>query len=445
MPSRADVEPGGRRVLLERVLRVAALALLAFGLWRFVRPETPAAAVTEEARGAALGAALARWTTRPVGAVYAQLDSAVDPATRDWLAALRGAGARVAWGADSLAPLALALSPVRDPAGGTRLTVAAPAGTRLVARDAAGVIDTLVTAGAGASLVAPAAGDTLTIAAGRSAARALVADSLRIGRLLVLGRVGWESKFVIAALEERGWTVSARLALAPGRDVVQGADLALDTARFAAVIALDATAARDAARIVRFVRSGGGLVLAGEAASVPALATLAAGAAAARDVGAVGALPATEPQNGLALTAVTRLRPDAVALEWRRGSAVAVAARRVGPGRVVQVGYDDSWRWRMSGVDGAPAAHRAWWSRVVAAVAYAPRVAAAIEPDGLAAGSTLDAAPVARLVATLGPSSPRPAEARPGRDTRLPHWLPFLLATLALLGEWASRRLRGQR
>jgi len=436
-------------VWLERVLRAAAIVLLAVGLWRFTRPVTPAEAVAEEAGSSALADALARWTTRPVGAVYARFDSTPDDETRAWLAALRGAGARVGWGGDSLVPTALALSPVRDPAGGVRVAVAAPAGSRIVVRDALGVLDTLRSIGVGASLVTPASGDVLLAAVDRSVAGAAHTDSLRIGRVLVLGRVGWESKFVIAALEERGWAVSARLALAPDRDVLQGADVALDTSRFAAVVALDASAARDGPRIARFVRAGGGLVVVGEAAAVPALAVLAAGPLADRDAGVVGALPVNDPRRGLALTAVARLRPDAIALEQRPDESVAVAARRVGVGRVVQVGYDDTWRWRMSGGAGAPDAHRAWWSRIVAAAAYAPGVArstsaTASEPDD-GAVSTLDPAPVAQLVAALGPSSPRPAHARPGRDTRLPHWLPFVLAALALLGEWASRRLRGQR
>jgi hypothetical protein len=399
--------------------------------------------VVEEARGAALADALTRWTTRPVPAVYARLDSTPAPVTRAWLAALRGAGARVAWGADSLVPVALALAPVRDPAGGVRVTVAAPAGSRVAVRDAAGVLDTLEASGVGASLVVPAAGDTLAARAAGTVARAALADSLGIRRVLVIGRVGWESKFVVAALEERGWGVSARLALAPGRDVSQGAELPLDTSRFAVVVALDNSAARDAARIARFVGTGGGLVVAGEAAALPALAALSPGTLAERDAGTVGPLPVNEPRTGLALTPVARLRSDAVALERRRNSAVAVAARRAGVGRVVQVGYDDTWRWRMSGADGAPDAHREWWARVVGAAAYAPRP---VPADGDARpASSLDGAPVAHLVAALGPSSPPPAHARPGRDTRVPHWLPFVLAALALLGEWGSRRLRGLR
>jgi hypothetical protein len=129
---------------------------------------------------------------------------------------------------------------------------------------------------------------------------------------------------------------------------------------------------------------------------------------------------------------VASMREDAVALE-RRASGIAVAARRVGAGRVLQIGYDDSWRWRMAGAAGSEAAHRAWWSRAVASVAYVP-----VTPSGQP--KTFDA-PVASLFGRLGPPRPAPVASHGTLDPRL------LLAIVLflLLVEWTSRRLRGLR
>src|SRR5205814_8878706 len=119
---------------------------------------------------------------------------------------------------------------------------------------------------------------------------------------------------------------------------------------------------------------------------------------------------------------VAALKPDGIALD-RRSGAVAVAARRVGAGRLLQVGYDDSWRWRMSGGPASEIAHRDWWSRVVAAVAYVPEVMPA------AANVSGAAAPLAHLIDRLGPARPIAKEKipRPPIDRRL------LLAVIMIL------------
>jgi hypothetical protein len=130
---------------------------------------------------------------------------------------------------------------------------------------------------------------------------------------------------------------------------------------------------------------------------------------------------------------VSSLRDDGVVLA-RQPAGVAVAGRRVGAGRVVEVGYDDSWRWRMAGAPGSEAAHREWWSRLVEAVAYAP--------SAPAAGGGASSAPVAELVNQLGP-----ARELPGGSVGQPidpRILIFVIMIL-LLAEWASRRLRGRR
>lgn len=113
---------------------------------------------------------------------------------------------------------------------------------------------------------------------------------------------------------------------------------------------------------------------------------------------------------------------------------ITSAARRVGAGRVVQLAYEDTWRWRLQGGDGAVAAHRAWWTRAVAA-AVAPPLSAPFTAPGA------EGAPMARLVDALGPPSDRPAPAAP---RGLPPWL-LPAICMILLVEWGSRRLRGAR
>jgi hypothetical protein len=270
----------------------------------------------------------------------------------------------------------------------------------------------------------------VSASAGATTAWAAGAGAQTGRRILLLGSAGWEARFVAAALEERGWTVDARYAVAPGLDVAQGRPLPLDTASHAAVIALDSTADRHAGAVARFVRAGGGLVLAGNVGA--SLRRLAPGVVAGqgRHAAAITFEPG-DPRRALAYVELRSLSADAVTLEAREGRPV-VAARRVGAGRVVQVGYRDTWRWRMQGGEGSVAAHRAWWADLVAGVAYAPSTAD--EPG--------NPAPLASLVDALGPASPLP----PGGPPTVPRY-PWLVAVvvLCLLLEWSSRRLRGAR
>ena len=252
-------------------------------------------------------------------------------------------------------------------------------------------------------------------------------------RVLVLARATWEAKFVIAALEEAGWAVDARLSVAPGVDVTQGAARLPDTARHAAVVVLDTPSPSTASAVARYVRMGGGAVLQSSVARTGALADIAAGGVRARVRQSTATFADDSPRRGLGFLEIAP-RADAIVLEEREGR-VAAAARRVEAGRVVQLGYDESWRWRLAGGALAVDAHRTWWSAIVSSVAYRaamPLSRATIDDD----------APLARLVDALGPSS---VEAR--ATTRAP-WSPpaallFAFATGLLLVELASRRLRG--
>jgi hypothetical protein len=245
--------------------------------------------------------------------------------------------------------------------------------------------------------------------------------------VLVVGDAGWEAKFVASALEEGGWQVVTRFAVAPGVDVRAADQPQIDTAHFTAIVAIDSSVAALGPAVQRFVEQGGGLILAGSSASARTVSALAAGQVGTR----IRRIVAASDTIGLGTTGyfpVASVREDAVALE-RRSSGIAVAARRIGPGRILQIGYDDSWRWRMAGAPGSEAAHRDWWSRVVSSVAYAPSV---VETRSFGA-------PVASLIGRLGPPRPAPVASRGGVDPRL---LLAIMLTL-LLVEWTSRRLRG--
>jgi hypothetical protein len=127
------------------------------------------------------------------------------------------------------------------------------------------------------------------------------------------------------------------------------------------------------------------------------------------------------------------LRTGSVLLE-HRDRMVAVAARRIERGRAVTIGYLDTWRWRMGGGAAAVRAHRDWWADLVAGVAHSGRIE---RP----AGGIPDEAPLATLIARLGPASSAPS--LPNRTPTVSHQLLFAILMAVLLAEWASRRLRG--
>lgn len=409
------------RVAAEWTLRAVALAAVAFALVR---------AWAAGNDGAAAPARL-EWTAMP------------SPVTRDSLAALRRAGTAVTWRGPALEALAVSATLAPAPDGSVRIAAVGPGD--VVLSDASGARDTLRNAAAGAVMLMPApVGEYVAqLRNTRATVRASSPDSARA--ILVVGRASWETKFTMAALEEAGWHVQARVAVAPGAEVRQGAagaaaargasvpSGALDRHRYAAVVALDSTVDVLGAALARYVREGGGLVLAGDAPDAAVARALAPGRAGTRIASGAVAFDAAQPLRSLAVRPVTSLRADAVVLE-RRGPLVLAAARREGAGRVVQSAYEELWRWRMQGGDDARSRHRAWWTRTVAA-AVSPATAdpfTAANPEG---------APLARLEDALGPPSVGRAPAAP---RSLPGWLlPLVFAIL--LVEWGSRRFRGAR
>ena len=419
-----------RRRRLELGCRIAAFAVLG---WLIGASLIPAGERSlERATSRDLAARLAGWTRLPSAvALHVDVSTAPDPYLADWLGALRRAGHAVAWSGAPPA-VAIAADALSDPAGGVRIDVAAPSGSEVTVRDAASAIDSVRVAALGATMTASIAVDSIVAESRGQRFSAPVPARTRVRAALVVGQVGWEGKFVVRALEERGWTVTARFGVSPRVDVTQGATAPLDTSRISVVIAIDSTIeSLGMAAVERYVREGGGLVLAGTTGSSRAVAPLAPGSPGART------RPAVLPPDTIGLGAtgfypVRALDPNATVLD-RRAGGVSVAARRVGAGRVIQVGYDDSWRWRMAGGPGAEAAHRAWWSRVAGSVAYVPG-------GGSAAGGGYGAAPVARLVERIGPA--RGPVQRTG-SIRVDSRILMAVIMVLLLTEWGSRRLRG--
>jgi hypothetical protein len=428
MRSRADRARSG----LEWLLRGGVLALLAWYLVQVVWTRSHGAA--EHATSAELPRALARWTTRTAPPrVHVELAHPPPGLDRDWLAALAGTGTSVAWSGPSLLPTAVAIEPRADPIRDADVSVAAPRGAMVRVLDTLGILDSARATAAGIRVHLPRPRATVDASVDPVRARATSPDSLRLGRLLVIGSAGWETKFTIAALEERGWAVDAQIAVSPRSDVRQGKVAELDTARYSAVLAVDTAASRYGDRIARFVRSGGGLVLWSPAATLRALAPLAPGGAGAPINAEDRARGDSLPRTALALVPITPLAPEAVVLE-RRGHLAAVAARRIGAGRVIETGYLDTWRWRMHGGDDAPERHRAWLAALVARVAYGGRIPLSPLPT--------DAAPLATLVDRLGPAAAPLRAGIDGDPAALARWV-FAILCGALLIEWTSRRTRG--
>ena len=420
------------RPSLEWLLRGVAIVLLVVSLVHAIRSESGDGA--EQGASADLPESLARWTTVvSPDEVHVALDHPPTRQERDWLAALDAARTEVEWSGPSLLPTAIAIEPRADPARGADVSVAVPPGTHVALRDTVGLLDSVTTKTGELRAYIPQPRPAIDAVVGPVVARAARHDSLVLGRLLVIGKAGWETKFVVAALEERGWQVDAHIVVSPKSDVRQGRIAGIDTARYSAVLALDTTAARYGAQIARYVRSGGGLVLWTPAARTRALAPLAPGGA-----GLViedeGKPPSdSAPREALEVVPITPLVPDAIALEYRDDEPT-LAARRVGPGRVIQTGYMNSWRWRMAGGDDAPDRHRDWIAGLVSRVAYTGRVALGVAPP--------DPAPLATLISVLGDPTPATVRASTADPDLLAAWV-FAILCAALLLEWASRRTRG--
>jgi hypothetical protein len=472
--------PNRARLMLERVLRTVALVALAAAMYLASRPAARRDQLGTVMRWSVADVADSSATAPTTALVRAVVAASGDPPsrvitvefpavpamrTRGLLGTIMGADITVHWiDRTQASGLALSATAVAGPSGAVDVRVAgAMAGTMadsvatpmpLVVRDGGGTLDSIPNVprvGWRLASMSP----PLRASVGASVARVEVATPPFARRVMLMAQPGWESKFTAAALEEAGWHVDGNYRVAPRTAVTRGAPTRLDTSRYAVVVLLDSMSV-DAAALTRFVQQGGGLVLGGDALRIPALAPISPVRATSTRGAVAGALLTTTPSRGL----------EAWELVAKRGAFVARAdasdhghaepvlvAHRVEAGRVVASAYRSSWRWRMEGTDDGAAEHRAWWGGVLALAAGVPAAVA----DSLADAYPGDAAPYADLVARSGRAVPvdragvpDAVPARTAFDTvldrlRSSSGLLFIVIALALLGEWASRRLRGQR
>ncbi len=428
---------------VEVVARLLALGLLVCALWIVVRQsaaplqvrELPASDVESEVP-ALIRAGASQLTVR--------MDRVPSRVMRDVLRALARSGYAVAWLSETPDALALSVEPIAGPDARSRVIVMGNVPDPITLVDAGGILDSTTAPGSSRAVIGSVRGTVSARARTTSAhVRSVAADAPK--PVLVLGRVGWEAKFVIAALEEAGWRVAGELLVTPARPAIGVAPVVvrtaetgppqLDTARFSAVVALDGSAFGYAERIRAFVVQGGGAILGAEAIrDVPGLSSISPGRAGDARTVLIGALSSRPPRDGL--TGWT-LQPstDAVPVEYNRGELMVVAMRE-GLGRIVAIGYGDTWRWRMEGGDGAVDDHRRWWSDLVASVTpvrvSVPSVAEVAH----------DPAPLATWVHTFG--APARTALPALSQVRVIPWL-VVVAALLLLAEWTSRRLRGAR
>lgn len=384
-------------------------------------------------------------------AVHVLASQVPSDAGRALLSAASVVGVPVSW-TDSTKNGAVAIEAraLIDPRGGYALRVAAPNGTAVAIRDSLGLIDTVRASGGGGSVVVGRLAGSVSASSGSSRANTVAPTPQTIRRVLLFAEPGWEAKFTTAALEERGWIVEARYAIGKNVAVTQGAPVAPDTSRYAAVIALDSSAAPQGAAIRRYALSGGGVIIAGAATTLREFGNMLPGRVGERQPGVPGALETDTPLSGLGWRPIT---PDSdaaiVARSPRKTNAAtaSIVARRFGAGRVIESAYDGVWEWRMAGPDGSLDAHRQWWSTLVSSVAYAPEQVrdSSGEPIGDSRDAPGSVAPYADARARLGKSSPMPVvEARTDGGTRWELVL-MLVTVVALVAEWSSRRLRGAR
>lgn len=433
------------RVRLERLARLIAVVALSGAWWVTGRVSSSGRALPSDASDARDADALAQVVADPQRAsLHVNLRDVPNATVRATLHAAALAGVVVSWSAKaSLSPMVLSVLPLADPMGGRVVRVAAPDGTPLALSDSLGWLDSTVTARGGVTWPLGGNARNVSVSSPTASARAQAPVLAPLKRIRMFAAPGWEARFAMRALEDAGWSVDAAFSIAPRVNLTAGAPATIDTARYAAVIALDSSAWTSASAIAAFVRSGGGLVLFPDAARGSALSAVRIGVPGGPLAGVPGAFALDAPREGLRMRPILSARSDAVILErsTRPGTPVAMAAFRLGSGRVVQVGWENSWEWRMLGGENAVAEHRDWWRGLLhrtAHVSVAAPVAALPLPG--------ERAPYADLVARLGaPVEEPPAGIAADRTpSPPPPWL-FAVAALALLAEWWSRRLRGAR
>ena len=254
--------PGSARLLAERVLRgfsVLALLVMVARLWS----GAGGTGVVGRTHTSGLDSALVTWSALPPAGAIVDADTLPAPVQRDWLVALRRTGTEVRWTSADSSGGALVIEAGPQPGAPARVVALVEPARSVLLADALGQIDSATATDDG---VVSWRANPIGLASANvhnAIATAAPRDSFSLRPVLVVGQAGWESRFVVTALEESGWTVAARLSVAPGAVVRQGGTVRIDTASLSAVVILDSTTALDGNEIAQFVRQGGGLVAAG--------------------------------------------------------------------------------------------------------------------------------------------------------------------------------------
>jgi len=215
-------------------------------------------------------------------------------------------------------------------------------------------------------------------------------DTAGAPRVLVrAGLPGWESRFIVRALEESGARVDVRFDLGRGMAVGLGGGDAITPARLAAadaVLVLSGAplSGGEAALLASYAARGGGVLLAGDRAGAAAFGTVRGGST----VAPVDAstIRWTAPAE-LAPLPIDRIRVTAAAFAGTGAATVLAAStsqggllalRPLGRGRAASLAITDTWRWRMEG--GRIGEHREFWRGLVDWLASAPRDPVIIRP-----------------------------------------------------------------
>lgn len=431
------------RSTFEWVLRGISLLTLIFLIWQAFHLLSERSSARAE--GETVRETLVRWSTQETPQdVHVVLDSVPSPDLRDWLASFPATGTDMSWEGASLKPSAVAIEPIADPKGAARIWVAAPAGGTVIVSDSLGIIDSVQVEEGGAVINAHNVDGTIQASLDGTVATTTLRDSLKVKPVLILGIASWEGKFIMASLEEHGWKVDGRFQITPrGNGIVtQGpAEPRIDTANYAAVVVLDSSTTKYASALSNFVRNqGGGLIVTGYASPLAAFSALVPANASLPSILSddIIEMDSGVPRSALKFAKLTQVKQNAIAIESNKDDEVMVAGWVLGNGRVLQVGYLDTWQWRLGGEEDDPVApYRLWWSRMISSIAYAPRYDVPVEHE-------IEPTPMASLVSILGsPESKAELKASIMDDPRL---LPFLFGLLmtCLFLEWASRRLRGR-
>ncbi len=335
-------------------------------------------------------------------------------------------------------------APAGDGAAATSARGAPSPSVSLLVRDVGGVLDSVRASAPwlrvrAARVRAPVMADVVRDGELIARARLAVPAPSVVRAVRVYARPGWEAKFVVAALEEAGWTVEGALTVSPTSSVRIGLPTVPDSSRTAAVVVLDSGVVSSAV-LQRFLGQGGGVLLAGEALRDPVFAAWTVARITADRPAIAGALLTDDPLLGVA--AFHLVPSPATLVLAREGRDPVMVIARVGSGRVIASGYRGTWHWRMEGRDESADDHRRWWDDLVGTVAMVTESDEAAAPHRRAWPG--DAAPRADLLARIGAPSAAPVEsARSVGRAWPPLWLLFVIAGAALLTEWALRRLRG--